>query len=317
MAMSNYPGGFADGIMIRGVPLTVAHPGKVFWVGNATAAMLPGQKTPSDGNQGTFNDPFSTLDYAIGKCTAGRGDIIMVKPGHAENISAAAGIVVDVAGIAIVGLGNGTLRPKFSFTTATTADIDITAANCTFYNLEFQANFADVTAGLDVSGVDGLSFVNCYFTEAGADLNFVDTIDLATGADDILFKGCKFIGNDAANDSFITGVAHDGFYIEDCYFAMNTAQTSVVGLIESSGNVTNMWIKDSAFRSNVDGALFLDFNGAANGGVVQWCMFSSIDTAGAVTAGFDLTGAHAFELYVAGEADSYGIVGGGTAYNNA
>jgi hypothetical protein len=240
----------------------------------------------------------------------------MIKPGHAENISAAAGITVDVAGVAIVGLGVGSLVPKFSFTAAA-ATFVISAADCSFYNIEWQANFADVTMGLDVSGVDGLTFDSCRFTEAGTDLNFVDTIDLATGADNISFNKCTFIGADAANDSFITGVAHNGFYLSDCYFAMNVAQTAVVGLIETSGNCTNMWIKDCAFRSNVDGALFLDFNGAANGGVIQWCMFSSLDVAGAVTAGFDATGAHVFECYVAGEADSYGILGGGTAYNNA
>lgn len=311
----NYPGGFTDGILIRGMPLQVTHPGKIFWVYNGSV-VLPNQRGGSDGNDGSFNAPFSTLDYAIGKCTANRGDIIIMKPGHAENISGASGITVDVAGIAIVGLGIGSLRPKLSFTAAA-ATFVVSAANVSFYNVEWQANFADVTMGLDVSGVDGLSFDSCRFTEAGANLNFVIAVDLATGADDISFNNCKFIGNDIANTSFINGVAHDGFYVTDCYFAANTAQTVVTGLIATSGNCTNMWIKDSSFRSNVDGALFLDFNGAANGGVIQWCMFSSIDTAGAVTAGFDATGAHIFECYVAGEADSYGIVGGGTAYNNA
>lgn len=312
---NNYPNGFKDSIIIRGIPLTVTHPGKVFWVSNATAAALPGHKTGADTGRGTFDQPFATLDYAIGQCTADRGDIIMIKPGHAENV-AAAGITVDVAGIAIVGLGTGTKRPKFSFTAAA-SDIDITAGNCTFYNIEFQANFADVTSMIDVSGVDGLTFDSCYFTEAGTNLNFVDVIDLATGADDIHFVNCKFIGGDAENDSFITGVAHSGVYISNCYFAMNVAQTAVVGLIETSGNATNVVIKDSHFRSNVDGALFLDFNGTANSGLVSNCYFSSIDTAGAVTAGFDFTGGHMFECYVAGEDDTYGIIGGGTAYNNA
>jgi pectate lyase len=315
MAISNYPNGFTDGIVVRGKPIQLLHPGKVFWVNNST--VLPeGGIGGSDSNPGTYLKPFRTLDYAIGKCTANRGDIIAVMPTHAENVSAAAGIVVDVAGIAIVGLGSGTARPKFSFTAAA-ADIDITAANVSFYNIEFQANFADVTAGLDVSGVDGLSFESCYFTEAGTDLNFVDTIDLATGADDISFNDCVFIGNDAANDSFITGVAHDKVYISNSQFQMNTAQAAVVGLIETSGNATNVWIKNCAFRSNVDGALFLDFNGAANSGVVSECYFSSIDVAGATTAGFDFTGGHVFECYVAGEADTYGIVGGGSAYNDA
>lgn len=315
MGISNYPGGFANGITIRGVPVSVLHPGKVFFVNNS--AVLPdGGVGGNDGNPGTYLKPFSTLDYAIGRCKASRGDIICLMPGHIENVTAASGITSDVAGVAVIGLGAGTLRPKIKFGAAAATHV-ISAASQSFVNVEWQANFADVTIGLDVSGVDGLTFDSCYFTEAGTDLNFVDTIDLATGADDIMFNKCKFIGNDAANDSFITGVAHDGFYIYDSYFAMNTAQTAVVGLIETSGNTTNMEILRSSFRSNVDGALFLDFNGAANGGLVSYCNFSSIDVAGAVTAGFDATGAHMFECYVAGEPDTYGIIGGGSAYANA
>lgn len=315
MPISNFPNGFSGGVTIRGIPITIAHPGKVFWVNNSSV-LAPGGVGGSDGNPGTYLKPFATLDYAIGKCTASRGDIIMVMPGHAENVATAGAITCDVAGVAIVGLGTGTLRPKFSFTAAA-ATFVVSAANCSFYNIEWQANFADVATMLDVSGVDGLSFENCYFTEAGTNLNFVDAVDLATGADDISFKGCKFIGSDAANDSCITGVAHSGFYVEDCFFAFNTAQTAVVGMIDSTGNVTNMRIRNCDFRSNVDGALFIDFNGTANSGCVSYCNFSSIDTAGAVTAGFDLTGAHCFECYVAGEADSFGLVGGGTVYNNA
>lgn len=315
MAMSNYPNGFKDGIVLRGMPLSVIHPGKVFWVYNGTV-QLPNQKAGSDSNDGSFNAPFATLDYAIGQCTASRGDIIMVKPGHAENVASAGAITSDVAGVAVVGLGTGTMRPKFSWTAAA-ADWNVTANNLSFVNLEFQANVADVTSGIDVSGVTGLSFEGCYFTESTTDKNWVDVIDFATGAKDIYFNNCRFIGGDAENDSFITGVDFNGLYITNSYFASNVAQTATVGLIETSGNATNVWISDCAFRSNVDGALWIDFNGAANGGVIARCYVSSIDTAGAQNT-LDFTGGHAFQVYVSGEADAWGLEGGGSAvYNNA
>lgn len=315
MSISNFPGGFANGVTIRDVPLQILHPGKVYWVNNSSV-LAPGGIGGSNSNDGTYQRPWSTLDYAIGRCTANRGDIIVLMPGHAENISAASGITMDVAGVAVVGLGTGTLRPKFSFTAAA-ATFVVSAANCSFYNVQWEANFADVTIGLDVSGVDGLTWDSCYFTEAGTDLNFVDVIDLATGADDLHWNRCKFIGGDAANDAFITGVAHSGFYIKECYFASNVAQAAAHGLVDSSGNVTNAWIRDCAFRSNIDGALWVDFNGAANSGVISRCYVSSIDTAGAQNT-LDFTGGHAFQVYVAGEADAWGLEGGGTAvYNNA
>lgn len=313
---SNFNGGFAHGISIRGVPLIQTHPGKVFWVSNAST-VLPNQKGGSDGNKGTFDAPFSTIDYAIGQCVANRGDIVFVKPGHAETLTTAAAIAADIAGVAIVGLGSRANRPTLTWGAAA-ATLTVTAANVSFANMRFVNNFADVVTMFDVSGAgDGLTFENCLFTDTSTILNAIDFITLATGADDLSVLNCQVVGKSASNDSFITGVAHDRIRIDSCQIQFDVAQTAVVGLIETSGNATNVWIKDCLFRSNVDDALFIDFNGAANSGGITNCYFSSIDTAGAVTAGIDFTGGHVFECYVAGEADSFGLIGGGTVYNNA
>ena len=101
--MSNYPNGFANGISVRGMPLLSAYPGKVYWVSSVNG---------SNGNDGTFQKPFGTLDYAVGRCTANAGDIIVAMPGHVETVIAAAGLDLDVAGICILGLGAGSLRPR-------------------------------------------------------------------------------------------------------------------------------------------------------------------------------------------------------------
>lgn len=317
MPISQYPNGFTHGINIRNVPITVAHPGKIFWVNNS--GVYPEKGLPgSNANPGTYLQPYATLAYAMGRCVAGRGDIIMLMPGYSQNITAAAGLNNNTSGVAIVGLGSGGARPRINFTAAAgTHAVTTSAANCSFYNIEWRANVADVSIMLDVAGVDGLTFESCYFTEVGTDLNWVIALDLATGADDLYINKCKFIGNDIANTSCINGVAHDGMYITDSYFACNTAQSVVTGLIATSGNATNVWIDNCAFRSNVDGALWVDFNGAANSGLITNCNVSSIDTAGAQGT-LDFTGGHAFNCRVAGEADSWGLEGGGAAvYNNA
>ena len=161
MTMSNYPGGFTDGVLIRGLPLVQTHPGKVFWVSNASAAQLTGHRTGSNGNQGTFNDPFSTLDYAFDQCTASRGDVIFVKPGHAETISTAAILDFDKAGVAVIGLGTGSLRPTFTYTTAITATIDVTAANISIQNCLFVANFLDVSSFFTFTTAKDFAVENC------------------------------------------------------------------------------------------------------------------------------------------------------------
>ena len=314
---SNYPNGFTNGVTIRDLPIQIAHPGKVFWVNNS-GVLPPGGVGGSNSNRGTFTHPFSTIDYAIGKCTASRGDIIMIMPGHEEDIAAASGITMDVAGVALVGLGTGDLRPTITFS-ETDSTLVVSAANCSIVNMIFEAAVAEVVTGLSLTAAaDGTSFehIESYEGAAAGTYNYVDFITAATGANNLSFEDCKFIGNDTNNDAFFTGVAHDGFYVSNCYFASNVAQAAVHGLLVSTGNITNMVIRDSYFRSNVDGAAFIDFDGAANSGLVCNCYFSSIDTAGAVTAGFDMTGAHCFECYVAGDADSFGLVGGGAVYTN-
>lgn len=307
MGMSNYPNGFRGGVTIRGIPLLLTHPGEVLWVGGGG----------SDGGAGTYNEPFATLDYAIGRCTANTGAVIMVKPGHTTTLTVASAITADIAGIAFIGLGSGANRPTITWGAAA-ATIVGSVANVSFTNFRFVNNFADVVTMFSLTGAaDGWTFDNCLFTDTSTILNAIDFITLATGADDLSILNCQVIGKSANNDSFITGVAHDRIRIDNCQIQFDVAQTGVVGLIETSGNATNVWIKDSLFRSNVDGALFIDFNGAANSGAVSNCYFSSLDIAGAVTDGFDFTGGHFFECYVAGEADTFGLIGGGAVYNNA
>jgi len=319
MSMSNYPNGFETGVLIRGVPLTQTHPGRTFWVSDSSTGLLKGEKGGADvSSAGTFHRPFATVSYAISRCFTDRGDKIFVKPRYTGTLGSAAAIAASVAGVAVIGLGSGSNRPTFTFDTATTATLTVTAANVAFSNCRFVANFADIATLIDVSAAgDGLTFQDCLFTDTSTILNAVDFITLATGANDFAMYNCKVVGKSASNDSVVTGVAHDGFVLNGCHMQFDVAQTAVVAMIISTGNVTNYSIKDCFFRSNVDAAEFIDFNGTANSGETTYCRFSSLDVAGAVTACMDATGGHTFESYVAGEADTYGIVGGGTAYNNA
>ena len=126
-----------------------------------------------DGQDGRSpSSALGTIDEAFAKCTASQGDKIVVMPGHAETISAAAGIDADVAGVTVIGLGRGTDRPTITFDTADTADIDIDAANITFENLIFSANFADIVAAIDVNATD-FTLRNCHFQATATNMNFL------------------------------------------------------------------------------------------------------------------------------------------------
>jgi hypothetical protein len=177
---ANYTTGFANGVTIKGVPLTVANPGKVFWVYNGTA-LQTGQRGGSNGNKGTYDSPFSTLAYAATQTVANRGDIIFIKPGHAETVSAAGGITMSVAGVAVVGLGVGSNRPKFTLDTANTATILVSSDNVSFTNCQFVANFLSLATCFALTTAKNFTIQNCSFRDTAAATDFLCCIK-STGA---------------------------------------------------------------------------------------------------------------------------------------
>ena len=156
MPLTNFP----NGISSMGIPLiggTKITTGSVFFVDSATG---------SDGNNGKSKDkPFATLDYAIGKCTANKGDIIYVMPNHSETLAAAGQLFdADVAGISIIGLGNGDNMPLFDLNHAD-AECVVGASNVLIENLNFHANVSDVKIGLDIEAACTYVTVRgCLFT---------------------------------------------------------------------------------------------------------------------------------------------------------
>ena len=307
---SSYPNGFASGVTIRGIPLNASHPGEVFWVNNS-GVLAKGGVGGSNGNDGSYRKPFSTIEYAIGRCTASRGDVIMVMPGHSEDISAAAGLTADVAGIAVIGLGTGSLQPQIRFTAAT-ADIDITADNVSFYNIRFTAAFADVASAIDVSA-DDLAFVNCRFDEEATDENYVVVMNIADGNDGLLVDGCTYLGSDASNDHFIElAGTHDRVTVKNSVMIHGTAQTATVAMIESATAQTNMVLADNLFHSEsaAVAAAFVVLTGTGNTGLAVRNYMSHVDadaTAANSTAAFDVTGLGSFENKIAATGDIYGV----------
>jgi len=134
--------------------------------------------------------PFDTLDYAIGRCIDNHNDYIIVMAGHAENLAAADAVDVDVAGVTILGLGDGQDRPTFTYT-GTGGEFVIGAANVRIANLVFVAGVSNVTMGISVEAAgDNFTMEYCEVTEPGtATYDFADIIDLASGADDITING--------------------------------------------------------------------------------------------------------------------------------
>ncbi len=192
--VSVYGNGFTQGLVIRGVSLVQSHPGRVFWVGNS-ASLLPGERGASNGNKGGFLDPFSTIDHAVGNCASGRGDIIFVRPGHVETVTAAAGLDLDVAGVALIGLGSGSSRPTINFTTVVGADMDVDAANVTMVNFLFTGGIDALTGPIDVNAAD-FKLIDCEYRDVTGQAT--DVIVADANADRLLVDGYFHNGAAAA-----------------------------------------------------------------------------------------------------------------------
>lgn len=194
-----------DWQMVRDLALLAPHikptTGNVFFVHSGTG---------SSTNAGTSTTaPLSTIDLAINKCSADHGDVVVAMPGHAETITTALQLILDVAGVSIVGLGQGATRPVITFT-AVGANIPISAANCLISNLVFRAGIASVVAGITISNQ------NCEI------------------------NNCLFDYSDTTLFSFVAGVlttaAADHLYIHDSVFHSEVSATPTsVGAIELVG----------------------------------------------------------------------------------
>jgi hypothetical protein len=286
---SNFPGGF-NNVTIRGVPITQSHPGQVFWVSNATT-VLPGQIGGSNGNPGTFNAPFSTLDYAVGRCTADRGDIIFVKPGHAETISSATALALDVAGVAVIGLGLGTKRPTFTLDTANTATIAVTGDNISVVNCKFVANFLSIASCFTLGAAANFTLQGCDFTDTSAILDFlaIVTTTVSVNADYLYIGNNKVlsIGTTRTVAPFVILGTMTGLTIVDNQVTCTVAHNNVSQLVSHAALVmTDLLVQgNKVFCINTDtatGAVLLSTSATTGSGIIADNYVRALDIAAAI-----------------------------------
>lgn len=200
--------------------------------------------TGSNSNDGTtWSSAVATIDYAIGLCTASRGDTIYVAPGHTETVTGAAGVALDVAGVSIVGIGNGRLRPKVDFTTAAGASFDISAANCRVENLWFNCSIDDQTAMVNITAAD-VTLVGCEFMMEDGTYDAEIGVLISAAGDRFRITECNFwavAGSTDVAGAISFGAADNGI-IERCNF---TGYFGTSGAILNAAAAVNGIIRDN------------------------------------------------------------------------
>lgn len=215
--------------------------------------------------------PLTTLAAAIAKCTANRGDVIIVGEGHAENVATAGAITVNRNGVSIIGLGRGTVRPTFTLS-AVAGSVIISAPNVKIENILFSAGAA-ATIMVDVNSTD-FSIVNCEFRESAA-ARWVTAIDIngggANACDRTKVIGCTFKSLTAgATQAIEIGAVQDSLQIVGNWIV---GDFSVAG-VHSGSVCTNMLIANNFIINNNAADFCIELTAAATGMLIGNRMYA-------------------------------------------
>ncbi len=229
MSISSYPQGFRGGAAIKNVPLHDQIDGRVYWVDSGVG---------KQGNPGDFTSPLATVQQGIDKATADNNDIVFVAPGHAEAITAQ--IDFNKAGVQVIGLGEGNLRPTLTPDGAIDC-IDVSAANMTLANFIFQIPGTDSQTA-DVN-VDAAYFrlINTRHHGSTGGLNKLSFVTVTALGDNLLIDGMRAFNDTVEMTNGIELAAADSVEIKN-----SVITSSAVGYanapIDDTGVATNLWV---------------------------------------------------------------------------
>jgi len=305
--MSNTPStysSFPNGLVSRNVPILDSYPGNIFWVDSVNG---------SNGNKGTFKRPFASIAYVYDNAAGlnfTSGDKLYCKNGHIEAVIAAATLDLDVAGTAIVFLGEGSDRAQINFTTVVSADMDIDAANITLVNPLFVAGIDALTGPIDVNAAD-FTIIGGEYRDA-ASIDTTDAIVADGNADRMVIDGYRYVRGDEGGTQKQSHIQVAG--AQDCKLNnIDITGDFGTGIIENGtawvdANLTNLVINNKSSSPTV-GVLL-------QSGSTGWMVDSSIRVASGevfVTAGSNMQFDNAQGTGIdGGSASEIGIVGGGS-----
>lgn len=273
--------------------------GEVFYVGtdagNAYEYALP--RIPAD-------HVFTTLDDAIGACVANRGDVIYVLPGHAESEAVVDGVIatMGVAGVSVIGLGEGSLIPTFSLGDDGST-FTLSAANCLLKNIMIKSTVADVAVGLTVgAAADGSVIDGVLFRDDGAAKELLAAISVTAACNNLTIQNCDFRTTAAAGsaNAILAAAVTDLNVINNHAYGKYSA-----GAMLSSGVLTRAKIVGNSFI-NAEAAIGIALNGTTSTGLLAKNFLGGTTSMAAA-----LTGDNAmwcFENYISGAAAASGLI---------
>lgn len=238
---------------------------------------------------------YGSTNDALAQCRSGLGDVVVVMPGHTENVDAADDWSNLVAGTKIIGMGQGNDRPTYTWSVAA-ASVLINVANVSLSGCILQMAGPAGTTALTVAApmtvsAAGFQLRGCRIqTEIDADQGTTIALTTAVGASDMVIDGCDFHGD--GDGTLVTTVIRLVGAVRlrmrnTNIFATSSDEVGVVQMLTTIS--TNVLIEGCTF-TNRSGASDTAFTGMALAtGVVKDCAFCILDDTS--TAGWDTPGA--------------------------
>lgn len=207
-----------------------------------------------------------SINYAVGRCTANNGDVIVVMPGHVETVSAAPSgshaaasgeLNLDVAGITVLFVGNGSSRPLIKHT-ATGSITRINANGVTLVNAYLTGDIDAVANVLQVNGVTDVTLRNLTYRDVTGEAT--KFFHAANNSDRLTIDGVRVIGAATAGATHaMTFDGCDDLVIKGEIHIFGNYSTAAIGFITTLSariniqpTACNIWNQNSADVCIVD-----------------------------------------------------------------
>lgn len=308
MTVTNFP----NGVSSFGIPLYGAQANDPPLTGTVLFVDTVNGVDAGTGNSPT--KPFQTLTYALTQVPSGAYATIFLMQGSTVTISSATSLLLNVANVAIVGLGTGSQRPVFAYTTANTAAVPVSAANVTVRNIRHTGGFLSIARAYTVTAA-GFTLDSCSFTDNSGVLNFLNIINCtgaANTADRLTVTNNSWygLGTTSVNSFVLTANDIDRLTFSGNYVNLATTTDAASGVTVTAGVLTNASIAfNRTYRKNTAttaGAL-VNLSGTTSTGLINnnYCLTLDASAPLLFTA---TTGLGAFENYVSGAITLSGLL---------
>lgn len=207
----------------------------------------------------------ASIEAALPRCKSGRGDIILVMPGHTQNAAALTGLV---AGTKIIGLGHGANRPIITWA-ATGSQWAINVADVMISGLKLDLGGANgVTKAIAITGADSLIQANHIIMGTSGTLKAVIGVEYGAGSDRGVFEENIVEGviAGAVTDGVLVAAVANNIRIVKNEFNFAAATTSMVRVAAVAA--LGLRICDNLFYNTVAASTAcLTFGAAASDGI--------------------------------------------------